>query len=87
MAKIRIGGVGFNGENYTVNVVVTETQFVEDKDIDVPLGEAAVSFPKDTEAADIKDKIEDAAKGIMDANTKAKDKRKDIEEIEFAELE
>ncbi|KKM82112.1 hypothetical protein LCGC14_1322910 [marine sediment metagenome] len=86
MATIRIVGVGYSGSNYTVNVIMTETQQIDSQDHEVSLGEATIRIPSDTEMADIKDKIVDAAQGIMDAHSKAKDKRKDIEELDFPEI-
>ena len=86
MAKIRINGVSYDQSNYTVMLSVTETRVVEGEDTESPIGEAAIRFPSSTEINDIKSRIIDAAEGIMKAHKNAKDKRKDIEELEFPEI-
>jgi len=87
MAKINIMGVRSGSKDYTVHVVLTEQQEVEGQMTDVPLGEAFVLIPQETEKADVKDKLVEAAKGIMDRHKDAQNKRKDIEELEFPEVE
>lgn len=87
MAKIVIGGVKSGSKDYTVHIILTETQMVDLQDTEVPLGEAFITIPQGTEPADVKDKIVDAANKIMDKHKDALDKRKDIEEIEFPEIE
>ena len=86
MAKIKISGVGYDQSNYTVMVTLVETRTEEGKEVETPIGEAAVRFPLGTEMADIKYKIVDAAEGIMDAHKNALDKRRDIEELDFPEI-
>jgi len=87
MAKINISGVKSGSKDYTVHVVLTEKQDFEGEEQEVPIGEAFVIIPEGTERADIKDKIVDTAKKIMDKHRDALDKRKDIEELEFPEIE
>lgn len=86
MAKIKIAGVGYDNSNYTVNVMVTDIQTLEGEDGEVSLGEAVVRFPSNTEMADVKTKIMDAAKLILKAYQNARDKRKDIEELELPDV-
>lgn len=87
MAKIKVTGVGYDNSSYQILVVLTEQAEVEGELMERPLGEASIRVSSDTEMSDIKDKIVDAAQGIMDAYKKASDKRKDIEEFEFPEIE
>lgn len=87
MAKIKVTGVGYDHSNYKILVVLTEQAEVEGELMERPLGEASITVPSGTEMSDIKDKIVDAAQGIMDAYKKASDKRKDIEELELPEVE
>lgn len=86
MAKIVIAGVKKGEKNYTVHVVLTEPQQTEMGLVDVALGEAFVPAPHGMEMADIRDRIKDAAEGIMDAHKDALDKKRDIEECEFPEI-
>jgi len=86
MAKINIMGVRAGSKDYTVHVVLTEQVEVEGQMINNPIGEAFVAIPQDTEMADVKDKIVDAANKIMDAHKDAQSKRKDVEELEFPEI-
>ena len=87
MAKIQVVGVKRGAGNYTVHIILTQSQVIAGQLQDLPIGEAFVPFPHNTEMADIKDRIVDAAKGIMDAHKDAQNKRKDIEELEFPEVE
>lgn len=86
MAKIKIMGVGYDQSNYTVQVQVTDIQTLEGEDAEASLGEAVVRFPTGTEMEDVKTKILDAAKLILKAYQNARDKRKDIEELEFPDI-
>jgi len=83
MAKIRIGGIDYDQSNYTVMVTLIETQTIEGEPTEVPLGEASIRFPSDTEMDDVKKKIIKAAEGIWKAHQNAQDKRHDISELEF----
>lgn len=86
MAKIHIASVDNNAFIYSVLINLTEVQTVEGEDIEVPIGEATVTFPHGTEMADIKTKIIDAAQGIFKAHKNALDKKADLEELEFPEI-
>lgn len=86
MAKINIMGVKRGSQNYTIHIVVTEPQDIEGEIENVPIGEALITISHTLEAADIKDRIVDAAKGVMDAHKDAENKRRDIEEFEFPEI-
>lgn len=83
MAKIRVDAVGYDESNYNVMVTLIETQTIEEVETDVPLGEASIRFPSDTEIADVKQKIIKAAEGIWKAHKNAQDKRHDIAELDF----
>lgn len=87
MAKINIAGVRKGDKNFTVHVILTEPRDIEGQTADLPIGEAFVAIPHGTEMPDIKDRIVDAAQGVMKAHRDAQDKRKDIEELEFPEVE
>lgn len=86
MAKINIMGVKSGSKDYTVHVVLTEQQQVEGQPQEMPIGEAFPTIPQGTEMADVKDIIVDAAEKILDAVKDAKDKRKDIEELDFPDI-
>lgn len=83
MAKIRIDGVDYDQSNYFVLITLTESQLVDGVETEVPLGEARIRFPSDTEMDDVKKKIIKAAEGIWKSHKNAQDKRHDISELEF----
>ncbi len=86
MAKIKISGVGYDQSNYTVLISISETVTEEGQEVEKPLGEASVRFPSDTGMDDIKAKIIDAAEKVKKASDNARDKRKDIEELELPDI-
>ena len=48
MAKIVIFSVNNDEFNYSVLIGLTETRWIEGKELPVPIGEATVTFPHDT---------------------------------------
>ena len=83
MAKIKIGGVRYGNCNYSTMIYLVETHIENDQEVEVPLGEAGVTFPSKTEMSDVRDMIIDTAQKIMSAHKDALDKKHDIEELEF----
>ena len=87
MAKIVISGVSYDQSNYTVHVVLTELQNVDDQEEETAIGEAFLRFPSTTEMPDIEAKIIDAARGIMKAHKNSLDKKRDIQELPFPPID
>lgn len=87
MAKIHIASVDNNETTYSVLIALTETQTIEGEDMEVPIGEATITFPHKTETADVKGKIVDAAQAIFKAHQNALDKKKDLEELELPDIQ
>lgn len=83
MAEIRILGVSMGKSDYTVHVALVTPEKGVDGDVDTVLGEAFVPFPEGAEMADVKDKIVEASKGILDRHNDAVDKTHDVKELEF----
>lgn len=86
MATIKILSVSNDETTYSVLIALMESQTIEGEPVDIPIGEATITFPHRTETADVKDKIIDAAQGIMKAHQNARDKKKDLEELELPEI-
>ncbi len=86
MAKITIGGVKKGPDAFTILIILTEPQEIEGQPGEVPIGEAVITIPLDMEMADIRGRIVDTAKEVLKAHKDAKDKRKDVEELELPEI-
>lgn len=86
MAKVNVSGVRKGDNNFTVHLVLTETQEVDGEPQEIAIGEGFIPIPHGMEMADVKGRLVDAAQQIMDAHKDAQQKRKDIEELEFPEI-
>jgi len=87
MAKINIAGVKQGTGKYTVHVVLTEMQKIEDEQVDVPIGEAFPEFLDGTKPSAEKQGIIKAAEGIRERARDAKRKRIALQKLEFPEIE
>ena len=87
MAVINIMGVSTGSKSFTVHVVLTEDQNLDDPGNVVVFGEAFLEMPSGIEMADVKSRIIDAAQGIFKKHQDSVDKKKDIEELDFPPIE
>jgi len=87
MAVINIVNVTTGSKSFTVHVVLTEDQNLDNPEEVVVLGEAFLEMPEGIEMADVKDRIVDAARGILKKHQDSVDKKKDISEMDFPPIE
>ena len=77
MAYISIMSVTTGSRSFTVHVVLTKDQNIDDPDKVVVYGEAFLEMPEGIEMADVKNRIVDAAHGIL-INTRTLSTRRKI---------
>jgi len=87
MARIEIGRVVKAGDNYRIQVILTQTQMGNNGNEKIPLGEAFISVPLAMEMEDIRRRIIDIANQLMKAHKEALDKKREIERLSFPEIE
>ena len=73
-------------EQVQLMVVAWDTQLVEGKAQEIPLGEKSLSFPGGTKPADMLDAIREAGKQIEEAAAQAKEIREELNKELQAEV-
>lgn len=86
MAKIKITGVSYDQSNYTIMVTLVVPRVIDNEDVEMPIGEAAVRFPSTMEIEDVKKLIVKTAEEIWHSHINAVDKTEDIAQMDFPDI-
>lgn len=77
--RIVVEGFSLGNDNQRVHISVKEPQVVEGREVEVPLGEAFISFPSDTTIRDMLPTIRDKAREIERRAEQAKERRAELQ--------
>lgn len=79
MGKIVVEGFRLSNDNQSVHISVKETQIVSGQDVEVPIGEAFITFPPDAQIRDMLPTIRERAREIEQRAEQAKERRAELQ--------
>ena len=81
MKRVSVESVRNSPESIQLLVVAWDTQKIEGKDQEVPMGEKSLTFPGGTKPKDMLEKIREAGEQIEETAANAKEIRTELNEL------